>query len=139
MENPLAYHDTLTIRTIEASSALHYWRYTEVDMTQHFQDLATALDSRCSYYLHLPRLIVHHLDPIRYFSGKLHELLVRWILVHVVVAILGILKLDDETVGRVALHSSADWRILGRYVLTYSMAFRAVVLSTGEGLDVWFL
>jgi hypothetical protein len=53
--------------------------------------------------LHLSRLVVHHLDPIRYLSGKLHELLVCWVLVHIVVTILGILELDYETVGGISL------------------------------------
>ena len=81
--------------------------------------LASSFSTR---YLHPPWLIIKDLDAIRHSSGELDEFLVRGIFVHVVVAVLFIVKLDYETVGRIA-----------------AVTFRAIVLATREGLDVWLL
>ena len=54
---------------------------------------------------HLTRLIVYHLHAICDFTRELYKLLVRWVLVHVVVSVLCVLKLDHEAVCM---------RILGR-------------------------
>jgi hypothetical protein len=64
--------------------------------------------------LHLSRLVVHHLDPVRYLSGKLYKLLVCWVLVHIIVTILGILEFDNEAVGGVSLHFVSDLEVLQR-------------------------
>ena len=60
--------------------------------------------------LHLPRFIVHNSHSTSYLPSVLHKLLVRRVFVNVVVAVLGVVELDDEAVGGVALCLSAEGR-----------------------------
>lgn len=102
------------------------------------QSVARLLPRSRHDILHPPWLIIKDLDAIRHSSSELDEFLVRGIFVHVVVAVLFIVKLDYETVGRIALcMSAAARRIYGNCL--YAVTFRAIVLATREGLDVWLL
>lgn len=88
-------------------------------------------------HLHLPWLVVEDFDTIRHLSSKLYEILMGRVSVYVVVAVLFVLKLNYETMSRVTLSMSAG--VEGLMDITYAVAFRAVVLATREGLDVWLL
>lgn len=88
---------------------------------------------------YLPRLIVQHLYTIRHFSCELHKLLMGWVLVDVVVPIFRVLEFDHEAMCvRVLLRRSGNLLKRASF-FAYRMAFRAVVLAAGEGLDVWRL
>jgi hypothetical protein len=110
--SPSAYHDTLTIPSLcirGALPALHLRRYIYtwhnwIIIITECSALATSFSTR---YLHPLWLIIKDLDAIRHSSNKLDEFLVSGILVHIVVAVLFIVKLDYETVGRIALCMSA--------------------------------
>jgi hypothetical protein len=54
-------------------------------------------------YSHLSRLVVYHFDAIRNLSREFHKVLVRGVLVHIIVAILGALEFDYETMRMWAL------------------------------------
>ena len=114
---------------------IYIWHNWIIIIITECSALATSFSTR---YLHPPWLIIKDLDAIRHSSGELDEFLVRGIFVHVVVAVLFIVKLDYETVGRIALcMSAAARRIYGNCL--YAVTFRAIVLATREGLDVWLL
>ena len=141
--SPSAYHDTLTIPSPcirGALPALHLGRYIYIwhNWIIIITECSAPATSFSTRYLHPPWLIIKDLDAIRHSSGESDEFLVRGIFVHIVVAVLFIVKLDYETVGRIALCMlAAARRIYGKCL--YAVAFRAIVLATREGLDVWLL
>ena len=60
----------------------------------------------------------------------------RRVFFYIVIPVFGVLKFDDEAVGRVTLQTISwkDYRYGGG---TYTVSLSTVVLTTSKGLDIW--